>query len=120
MWVTRVAHTYRLPITAVYDWPHSDLVAAVASIVSDAERCPGCGLTDTDAWWVAADLVRCPTCEDRDRLLDSIRKEKSTHGIRATFTTLESEEESVMESAAARYTLAGAQARSRYRQGRSL
>ena len=118
--MTRIAHTYRLPASTVYAWPHSDLVSAVASIVAEAERCPGCGLTDTDAWWVTAELVRCPTCEDRDRLNESLRKESSTAGLRATFEHLTTVEESMLESSAARYTLAGAQARHRWRQQRRL
>lgn len=120
MWAARVAHTYRVSVSDVYRWTHSDLVAAVTSLVSDAERCPGCGLSDADAWWVAAELVTCPTCEDRDRQLEQLRDMKQTAGWRARFRQLASVDESMMESAAARFTLAGAQARHRWRQSRSL
>jgi hypothetical protein len=99
----------------VYDWPHSDLVAAVASVVFEAEKCPGCGLTENDAWWVAAEPVMCPTCEDRDRINESLRKEKSTAGVRVKFVQLPDVEASVLDSSASRYTLEGARRRDAWR-----
>lgn len=114
----RVAHEYHLPVSTVYAWPHSDLVAAVASMVGDTDRCPGCGLTDDQQTWVAAELVSCPTCEDRDRLLESLRKEKSTAGLRARFRQLVTVEDAMELSSAARFTLAGAQRRAKFRQQR--
>ena len=99
----------------VYRWDHHDLVAAVASLVADAERCPGCGLTDTDAWWVEAELVTCPTCEDRDRQLGRLRDMKNTAGWRARFRQLTTPDDSMLHSAAARLTQKGAEARARWR-----
>ena len=115
MWVTRVAHMYRLPVSAVYGWSMSDLVAAVTSIVNEAERCPGCGLSDSDRRWVAAELVTCPACEDRDRQLDQLRDMKSTAGWRARFRQLTSVDESMLESSWARFTIDGARARAKWR-----
>lgn len=109
--MSRIAHLYRLPVSTVYGWPHSDLVAAVASLVIDSERCPGCGMDETQAWWVEAELVRCPTCEDRDRLLESVRDQKSTAGMRARFSPIVDVEEAEEFSSAARYTLEGARRR---------
>jgi len=114
MWACRVAHTYRIPVGDVYRWPHSDLAAAVASLVADAGRCPGCGLSDTDAWWVAADLVQCPTCEDRDRQLNQLHDVKERAGWRSKFRQLSSWDESLLESSAARFTLTGAKARAEH------
>lgn len=99
----------------VYRWPHSDLVAAVASLVADAERCPGCGLSEPDQRWVAADLVVCPTCEDRDRQLEQLRDMKSTAGWRARFRQLTTVDESMIESSWSRFTIAGARARDAWR-----
>jgi hypothetical protein len=107
-------------VSEVYGWAHSDLVAAVASVVADAERCPGCGLTDSDAWWVESELVTCPTCEDRDRKLGQLRDMKSTAGWRAKFRQLTTVEDSMLYSAAARFTQAGAEARDRWRRTSSL
>lgn len=115
MWVARVAHSYQRAVSDVYSWPHSDLVAAVASLVSDAHRCPGCGLAESDQRWVAADLVTCPTCEDRDRQLESLREMKSTAGWRARFRQLATVSESMLESSWARFTIDGARAREAYR-----
>lgn len=86
----------------------------------ETDRCPGCGLTDTDAWWVAAEIVSCPTCEDRDRLTKSLHDQKQTAGLRVRFDQLATVDESMTESAAARFTLAGAEARARWRRQRSL
>lgn len=77
-------------------------------------------MTDIDAWWVTAEIVSCPTCEDRDRLSKSLRDQKSTEGLRVTFDRLGSHDESMMESSAARFTLAGAEARARYRRERRV
>lgn len=77
-------------------------------------------MTDTDAWWVAAEIVSCPTCEDRDRLTKSLRDQKSTEGLRVTFDRLTTQDESMMESSAVRFTLAGAEARARYRRERRV
>lgn len=115
MWVAKVAHTYRLSVSDVYRWPHSDLVAAVTSLVADAERCPGCGLAEADQRWVAADLVTCPTCEDRDRQLEQLRDMKSTAGWRSRFRQLATVDESMLESSWARFTLPGARARDAWR-----
>ena len=115
MWVVRVAHMYRLPVSAVYDWSMSDLVAAVTSIVNEAERCAGCGLSDGDRRWVAAELVTCPACEDRDRQLDQLRDMKSTAGWRARFRQLTTVDESMLESSWARFTIDGARARAKWR-----
>jgi len=115
MWATRVAHLYCIPVGDVYRWEHSDLVAAVASLVAEADRCPGCGLTETDAWWVAAELATCPTCEDRDRQFETLRDMKSTAGWRAKFVQLDDVEDSMQYSSAVRFTLAGAEARARWR-----
>jgi len=117
--VTLVAHRYRLPVSAVYGWPHSDLVAAVASIVAERDRCPGCGLTDDETWWVKAELERCPACEDRDHRAREILDSKRSEGLHVTFTPLESVDESELESSAARFTLEGAKRRAR-RRGRDV
>ena len=113
--MARVAHAYHLPLSDVYGWAHSDLVAAVASIVADAERCSGCGLTEDDAWHVAAELYTCPTCEDRDRKLESLRDEKSKAGWRSRFVQLLTHDERMDVSSAARFTKKGAEARARWR-----
>lgn len=98
----------------MYRWPHSDLVAAVTSIVGDAARCQGCGLTGEETRWVAAELVSCPACEDRDRQLKQLESAKERAGWRATFRALKTVEESVLDSSAARYTKDGAVERHRW------
>ena len=114
MWAARVAHNYQLPVGDVYRWAHSDLVAAVASLGADAERCPGCGLSESETHWVAAELVTCPSCEDRDRQLKQLDGTKDRAGWRSKFRQLATVEESVLESSAARFTLAGARARAAF------
>jgi hypothetical protein len=105
-------------VSDVYGWPHSDLVAAVASIVADAERCPACGLNSDEAWWVEAELHQCPTCEDRDRQLATLKDMKNTAGWRARFDQITTVEESVEYSSAARFTLEGARRRAEARRRR--
>ena len=100
-----------MPVSVVADWPHSDLVEAVASIVAERERCPSCNLTDEQAWWVAAELDRCPTCEDRDSLIRTLPEKANRDGLRVQYTQLTDEEESVQYSSAARFTLEGSKKR---------
>lgn len=116
MWTAKVAHMYRLPVTTVAAWPHSDLVAAVTSLVDELERCPGCGLSEGDAWHVTADLSWCPTCADRDRQLKKLHDLSDAGGWRARFRQLTTEPELMLESSAVRYTPEGAAARKRWRE----
>ena len=41
MWATRIAHTYQVPVSTVYGWGQSDLVAAVASACGRRGTVPG-------------------------------------------------------------------------------
>jgi hypothetical protein len=107
-----------MAVSDVYSWPHADLVAAVTSVAAEAERCPGCGLTEGEAWWVESELHQCPTCESRDRELDRLKDMKSTAGWRARFAQLATVEESEEYSAAARFTLEGAKRRAEARKRR--
>ena len=56
---------------------------------------------------MTAELDRCPTCEDRDRLFEGLDKDASRAGVRAVFTPLGSEDESIRLSSASWYTFDG-------------
>jgi hypothetical protein len=105
-----------MSVTEVAEWSHSDLVAAVASIIDERERCPGCGLTPDDAWHVCAELVLCPTCEDRDKKWEGFPEKASRAGWRSKFVPLVTEAERMIDSSASRYTLEGRQAFKRWRE----
>lgn len=89
-------------------------------MVADSERCGGCGLTGDDAWHVEAELYTCPTCEDRDRGLESLREMKSTAGWRSRFRQLLTEGERMNVSSAVRFTREGAETRARWRRQRKV
>jgi len=88
--------------------------------MADVNRCHGCNLTVEESWWVMAELDSCPTCEDRDRIIEGLRDQKSTAGLKTTFTALTTLDESQQVSSAARLTRAGAEQRHRLRQGRTV
>lgn len=109
-WECRVAKTHGLPVSEVKGWLWSDLVAAVTDIVSEQGRCGGCGLTEQDGWWVAAELVRCPTCADRDTKRKDIPAEHP-EGWRVNFAPVLDELGMQVDSSAARNTPEGMLAR---------
>lgn len=91
-------------------WSDDDLVAAVTDLVDDWERCPRCNLTEEEGWLVEAELVRCPTCEDRDRQAAKIdRKHWFGWGVR--FDPIQDPLEQDLFSSRARFTLEGARRR---------
>jgi len=106
-------------VSTVAEWVPSDVTAAVVSMLDEANRCPGCGLTEADAWHVEAELHKCVTCEDRDRKAEELRDSKQRAGWRVRFARLDPDE-AVEWSAAARFTLEGAEARARARRERRL
>ena len=90
----------------------------MASIVDERERCPGCNMTPDDAWHVAAEQHRCPTCAERDRIVESLSAYPGSRaGWRARFRQLFTEQERMTESAAVWWTEAGAKARQAWRAG---
>ena len=93
----------------MYGWPHQDLVSAVTDLVDELERCPGCGLTDDEAHMVEAKLVKCVTCEARDRTAAKISNPKARYGWRARFQWLPVDERP-MWSAHALFTKEGKRA----------
>ena len=96
----------RLPVSVVRSWAWPDLVAAVADIIDDQNRCSGCGLSEDDTWWVAAELCRCPSCADRD-LKRKTLKGDGLEGWRVEFRQVEDMLGSLTESASARNTPEG-------------
>lgn len=91
---------------------------AVASIIAEAERCPSCNLTADNAWWVAAQLDRCPTCEDRDTLTSSLGDKANRNGLRVIYAPLETVEQSVRFSSAGRFTEEGGRRRRQWQRER--
>ena len=109
-WECRVANAYRLPVSVVKGWEWPDLVAAVADLVNEQNRCGGCGLTADDAWVVAAELSRCATCADRDTKRKEIPAEHP-EGWRVGFVPVLDQLGVHVDSSAARNTPDGMLAR---------
>ena len=93
----------------VMDWTERDLTAAVLELVTDAERCDGCGTLPDEAKHVEAKVVSCPVCEDRDRKRDNIKKH--WQGKRVVIASIADPDEAAEFSSHARFTWEGAKAR---------
>jgi hypothetical protein len=71
---------YRLPVIDVLAWSSHDLVAAVASIVADAERCPDCGVAPDEWEWTDVETYRCVVCQAREHLARQTSREGDIEG----------------------------------------